>query len=200
MSASIAFVGDVHGNLDALQGMSSQPELSDASQVVYMGDYLNKGPDSAAVVEQLIEYSASGRVLLLRGNHESALLDALDTRSLTAFLKMGGAATIRSYVRRPVGADVLKDFEEHLPEAHIDFLRSMGDSFETDDLIARHIPGEADGQRFAVSAHVNVGPFPRIGSESAQIDTGCGTRDGRLTAFFWPSRGFVQVDNTGVRL
>jgi serine/threonine protein phosphatase 1 len=200
MNGSIGFVGDVHGNVEALRGLWGELQLSDASQVVYMGDYINKGPDSAAVIEQLIEYSASGRVVLLRGNHELALLDALESRSLAAFLKMGGAATIRSYVRRPVRADVLKDFEEHFPEAHLDVLRSLSDIYESEDLIARHIPGGGDGHKFEVSAHVTVGPFPHIGSESAQIDTGCGTKDGRLTAFLWPSRGFVQVDNAGVRV
>jgi len=200
VNGHVAFVGDVHGNVDALRGLWGQPEVSDASRVVYMGDYLNKGPDSAAVIEQLIEYSRSGRAVLLRGNHESALLDALQTRTLTAFLKMGGAATIQSYVRRPVGADVLRDFEEHLPDAHLEALRSMADLYESEDLVARHIPGVRTGQKFEVSAHVTVGPLPRISAASAQIDTGCATKDGRLTAFFWPARQFVQVDNSGVRV
>ncbi|GAA1439277.1 metallophosphoesterase [Leifsonia poae] len=98
MNRQVAFVGDVHGNVDALRSLWGQSEVSEASRVVFMGDYSNKGPDSAAVVAQLVEYSAS-RHAVLRGNNELALLDALRTRSLTAFLKMGGATGSQRSIR-----------------------------------------------------------------------------------------------------
>jgi serine/threonine protein phosphatase 1 len=42
-----------------------------------------------------------------------------------------------------------------------------------------------------------VGALPRIGHRSAQLDTGCGTDYGRLTALLWPSLDYIQVDNQG---
>jgi serine/threonine protein phosphatase 1 len=148
-------------------------------------------------MEELLAYCGSGRATLLRGNHEAALLDALDTGDLTAFLKMGGAMTIRSYVGEKVGPDVLSDFRARFPKEHLDGIRRMPETYESNDVIARHVRPPASTPKFRVSAHATVGNLPRIGSNSAQLDTGCGAGDGRLTALLWPSLDYVQVDALG---
>jgi serine/threonine protein phosphatase 1 len=148
-------------------------------------------------MEELLAYSRSGRATLLRGNHEAVLLDALDSGDLTAFLKMGGAMTIRSYVGAKVGPDVLSDFRVRFPKEHLDGIRRMPETYESYDFIAQHTPPPASTPKFRVSAHVAVGNLPRIGPNSAQLDTGCGSDDGRLTALLWPSLDYVQVDARG---
>jgi len=165
--------------------------------MVFLGDYINKGPESAQVMHELLAYSRAGRATLLAGNHETALLDALETENLAAFLKIGGAMTIRSYVGGKVGADVLSDFRARFPREHLDALRGMPQTYETDDLIAKHVPPAASTHKFRMSAHVLVGKLPRVGHNSAQLDTGCGTESGRLTALLWPSLDFIQVDARG---
>lgn len=197
MSAEIAFVGDVHGNLSALRGLRDVLAARGRPHAVFLGDYLNKGAQSAEVLQELLSYSRERRTTLLRGNHEEALLDALDTGELTAFLKMGGAMTIRSYVGAKVGPDVLRDFRARFPSEHLDAIRSMPETYESDDFVAQHIPPTAATPKFRISAHVPVGMLPRIGRHSAQLDTGCGAESGRLTALLWPSLDFVQVDARG---
>lgn len=197
MNTEVAFVGDVHGNLSALRGLRHALDAHGCSHTVYLGDYVNKGAQSAEVMEELIAHSQSGRATLLAGNHEKTLLEALETGDLSAFLKMGGAMTIRSYVGGRVGPDVLGSFRARFPLEHLEALRCMPDTYESDDLIAQHVLPAASTPKFRVGAHVPVGKLPRIRHHAAQLDTGCGGESGRLTALFWPSLDYVQVDAHG---
>jgi serine/threonine protein phosphatase 1 len=197
MTTQIAFIGDVHGKLQPLLRILVELNSRHTSHAVFLGDYLNKGSESAQVLEHLIAVSESGSVTLLRGNHESAFLDALQTNNLGPFLKMGGAATIRSYVGGNVSPDVAADLKAHVPLKHIEFLRRMPVLFQSGDVVASHKPPRDQDSRFHVSAHIPVGPVPVIRSDSANIDTGCGTEGGRLTALLWPSLAYIQVDATG---
>lgn len=197
MTAELAFVGDIHGSLAALNGLRAAVEASSSLHWVFLGDYINKGPESRDVLDVLIDMRDAGAASLLAGNHELAMLDALESGDMQQFLKMGGAMTIRSYVRGSVGVDVARDFVRSVPDRHLDALRQMPLEFDADDVKARHRPVRPVGGRFEVSAHVYIGLVPRIGIRSAEIDTGCGTPGGRLTAFLWPSREYLQVDDQG---
>lgn len=200
MSNDAAFVGDVHGNLAALVGLVDALAEHGRPHMVFLGDYINKGEYSAEVIAEVIKYSSAERATLLKGNHEVAVLNALASGSLTSFLKMGGAMTIRSYVGPRVGPDVLAEFVAHFPSDHLQAIREMPETFESADVIAQHGPFESPSPKFQVSAHMPVGDLPRINRGSAQIDTGCGVESGRLTALLWPSLHIVQVDATGRRV
>lgn len=197
MNDEYAFVGDIHANLTALQAMRRIVDDIGVAKVVFLGDYINKGADSARVIEELYDFQRARDAVLLAGNHEHALLSAVDRKDLSGFIKMGGAMTIRSYVGRPVGPDVLGDLIDCLPSRHLELLRAMPTHFETDHLIAQHVPTRQATRKFHISAHVPVGQVPLIGEGFARLDTGCGSGDGRLTAFMWPSMTYVQVDNCG---
>lgn len=185
----------------ALDGLLRELSTTHVKHLVFLGDYVNKGRESAAVIDRLISLSQHGAVTLLRGNHESVLLEALETGDLSAFLKMGGAMTIRSYLGGDVGADVFREFRGAIPMSHIDALKAMPIEYKTLEVAARHIPAERESRwRFSISAHVPVGTSPRISNRRAELDTGCGEAGGRLTAFLWPSRTYLQVNNSGVRL
>jgi len=198
VSTELAFIGDVHGNLPALQGLWNALVLRDVPHVIFLGDYINKGARSADVLHELISHAEAGRATLLAGNHETALLDALDRGDLSTFLKMGGAMTIRSYLGGRVGPDVLGEFTTKLPREHLKALRRMPLTYETDDLVAQHIAPSSSTRKFRISAHVPVGDLPRVGRRSALLDTGCGTDSGRLTALLWPTLDYTQVDADGV--
>ncbi|MGL5827935.1 MAG: metallophosphoesterase [Nocardioides sp.] len=198
MSNELAFIGDVHGNLRALEGLWSALTACGSPHAILLGDYINKGAQSADVLRTLVAFSQAGRATLLAGNHETALIDAVDREDLSAFLKMGGAMTIRSYVRGRVGPDVLRDFKANLPREHLQALRRMPLTYETAHLVAQHRPARQSSRKFRISAHVPVGDLPRIRKGSAQLDTGCGNASGRLTALLWPSLDYIQVDAEGM--
>lgn len=197
MNATTAFVGDIHGNLTALQELYDALATHGAAHTVFLGDYINKGPQSAEVMRELLAYSKAGTATLLKGNHETALFDALETGDITDFLKMGGAVTIRSYVGTKVGPDVLEEFRAKLPISHLDAISRMPERYESDDVIAQHGPPASSTPKFRISAHIPIGKLPRVGHRSAQIDTGSGVESGRLTALLWPSLEYIQVDASG---
>lgn len=197
MSPQLGFVGDIHGNILALRGVWDALMRQDVSHVVFLGDYINKGERSAEVVQELVTHAESGRASLLAGNHETALLRAIDRQDLSGFLKMGGATTIRSYVGGPVGADVLGDFLASIPAEHLQVLRRMPLTYETQMLVAQHSPPKSPMAKFRISAHVPVGLHPRITKHSAELDTGCGYDWGRLTALLWPGLEYIQADCHG---
>lgn len=193
-----AFVGDIHGNLAALNGLA-ELLLNDPTvgKIVFLGDYIDKGADPAGVVSKLIDLAGAIPLVALRGNHEEELLEALHSGNLATFLKKGGATTIRSYLRRPATPDVASDFRRAVPNEHLQFLNSMPLLYQTPEIVASHRPLDSKDTRFQVSAHIPVGDLPVIDQKSAKLDTDCGTSSGRLTAFFWPSRGCIQVDSSG---
>ncbi len=98
-------VGDIHGMDDLLAlilAMIAVDAAGAPATVVFLGDAVNRGPQTRAVLDRLIAGPAESRDrwIVLRGNHEQAMLDALTEAQPTAFsrwLKRGGAATLRSY-------------------------------------------------------------------------------------------------------
>jgi len=196
MSGSIAFIGDIHGCLPALQSMIRILRARDVEEIVLLGDYINKGSDGPKVIDYLISLERDNIVVALSGNHEAAFLDCLDSGDVRPLLRMSGAPTIRSYVGGDVGPDVAKSLRASVPLEHVEFLRSLPEQYLADGVVASHKPVAISGQ-FCVSAHVHVGSIPRVSDSSAEIDTGCGSPQGILTGFFWPSRNYVQVDMSG---
>ena len=138
----------------------------DIDHTVFLGDYLNKGPESAQVIEHLIEVSELSSISFLLGNHEAAFLQAMESGDLRLFLKMGGAATIRSYVGGDVGPDVMAELRVHVPVKHISFLGQMPMLFQGRDIVASHKPLSKNDSRYRVSAHISVGPVLIVGRSS----------------------------------
>lgn len=137
---SIVAIGDVHGHLALLEPILRQVEARAAVRperrhvVVCLGDLVDRGPDSAGVVERLLAGVAGCELVALKGNHEAAMLDFIAGRlGPMAWLDWGGLETVESYgvpVRRSwlAGVDapaLLRDFRERLPQAHLDFFRRM---------------------------------------------------------------------------
>jgi serine/threonine protein phosphatase 1 len=193
----LAFIGDIHGCLPALHGILRVVDEIEVRHTVFLGDYVNKGGHSSEVLGEVLAIAADGAATLLAGNHERAMVLALDGGDLAPFLKMGGATTIRSYVGAKVGPDVRAQFRASVPVEHLEALRSMPEAYEAQGVIAAHTFSAPSDSRYRVSAHVNVGPVPVFSRGGAQIDTGCSGASGRLTALLWPSLRVVQVDNMG---
>lgn len=132
-------IGDVHGRLDLLKAMHAEIRavlMRDKPadwRIIHVGDYVDRGPDSAGVIAFLIDRIAEdSRVIALAGNHDAALLDFLREGDRThLFRRFGGNDTARSY-----GTFVDFSSEETaeagrqalaraIPSAHLDFLRRL---------------------------------------------------------------------------
>lgn len=136
-------VGDVHGRLDLLEEMIGQIE-QDAGRrrraktsIIFLGDLIDRGPDSAGVVERLRTYRpAFARTMFLMGNHEEVMLRVLDGESgvLPQWLKFGGAECLCSYGLDPARLkkmppdDALALIAAKVPKGHVDFIRSFADT------------------------------------------------------------------------
>lgn len=104
-SPRVYAIGDVHGRLDLLARMveliradvTSRPPRS--SRIVLLGDFVDRGPDSAALIAMLMRLRWERNLVVLKGNHEAAMVDALNGNyaALDLWLAHGGAATLASF-------------------------------------------------------------------------------------------------------
>ena len=147
-------VGDIHGRLDLLERMLDLIEADARSHdaegrtLVFLGDYVDRGPDSRGVVEKLIVGLPDGfDTHFLKGNHEAILLDFLqEAWRLDHWLLNGGDATMRSYgvdteqLDRLWAPDELwrQAFVEKLPGAHLRFFRNLKLSVSFGDYLFVH--------------------------------------------------------------
>ena len=144
-------VGDVHGRLDLFEALIAAIEADDAargaaaSEVILLGDLIDRGPDSAAVIARARSWSAQRQVRILLGNHEEMLLRALDSdEELRHFLRWGGRETILSYLAEPDQyhradfAGVRALMQAAIPELDLAFVRSFEDSITVGDYLFVH--------------------------------------------------------------
>lgn len=198
-SLETALIGDVHGESKALRDIL-QIALPKSKRIVFLGDLINRGRNSRQVLDTILtlEAEASHEIIVLQGNHDEAFRDVLlGPGRESEFLRMGGATTIQSYVAPPFRS-VFDQLRDAVPARHSQLLASQKLTWESENVIARHAytTGDPDDKnRFQVAGHsVRTTRLPKITDGYALIDTGCGTlTDGRLTAFYWPSRTFDQV-------
>lgn len=124
-------ITDIHGCselLDALLALIEDHAAGRERRLVFLGDYVDRGPDSAAVLRTVsrLQWSEPDRVVCLMGNHERMLLDALHTEDAELhWLANGGEATLSAFGAREV-SDIPKpilDWIEGLPTLHGDGLR-----------------------------------------------------------------------------
>jgi serine/threonine protein phosphatase 1 len=148
-------VGDIHGRLDLLDRLLAQVDAHDAARgaaetwLVFLGDLVDRGPDSAGVVERLLRLrdAPGGRIVrFLAGNHEEIMLGALggDLSTVRLFSRVGGRETAISY---GIAADRynMLEFEElgdelarRVPAEHVAFLRSFEDQLVLGDYAFVH--------------------------------------------------------------
>ncbi len=198
MSDQIAFIGDIHGVLEPLTRVVERARDA-AEALVFLGDYVNRGPQSSQVIEYLVglRHDLGSRAYFLLGHHDEAFLAAIEDDRMDRFLRMGGAATLSSY---PGGdADgALLPLSQRVPATHVEFLRNLGRSFVGPGCFAAHDPSDGEAlpaETFGVFGHrLLPGGVPEIDESRALIDTGCGTLpEGKLTCFLWPTRTWFQA-------
>ncbi len=137
-------VGDIHGRADLLTEMMTlleeraEEERRDGAKpiVVFLGDYVDRGPHSPAVIDLLLQGRPRGyKIHCLKGNHEQSMLDFMEAPlENRAWVLQGGAETLVSYGVQPpppVGATdedwqtVGATLKARVPQTHLDFLNGL---------------------------------------------------------------------------
>lgn len=146
-------VGDVHGCLHLLEDLLARIEADLAARpvgeayLVFVGDLIDRGPDSRGVIERLRTYRRPGvKPIFLMGNHEEYLIRILsgETERLASWLTYGGRECVESYGLDPDKLLMLPDGEavmrmrKAIPEDHRVFLRSFADTFRFGDYLFVH--------------------------------------------------------------
>jgi serine/threonine protein phosphatase 1 len=137
-------IGDIHGCNTLLIDLLAQIDADDAARppaqttIIFLGDLMDRGPDSAGVINTAMAYrdsaEAAGKsVRFLMGNHEEMYLESVSgsASALRYFLKYGGKETVLSYGMTPEDYDALS-FDELaetlltlVPREHADFVRDF---------------------------------------------------------------------------
>lgn len=123
-------IGDVHGCAQSLALLLEQFNPLTDDCVVFLGDYIDRGPNSRSVLDQILVLQQQCQVVALLGNHETMLLESLDRGSPLSFwtAQCGGSSTLASY-----GGQL-----HNIPANHIDFLRTCRRFHETDTHLYVH--------------------------------------------------------------
>ena len=155
-------ISDIHGCAHLLDQMLRVIDADVAHSrprhaiEVFMGDYIDRGPDSRATLDLLIERSQRGNAVFLKGNHEAFLDDVFrDPGRMSSWLQVGGLETLMSYGLSPsVSPDgdeqraLVRELSEAMPARHLDFLSRLRLSFSCGDFFFVHA-GVRPGVRLA---------------------------------------------------
>ena len=205
-------VGDVHGCAKALERLIGEIEPGVDDRLIFLGDYVDRGPDSKAVIEQLLGLKGRCETVFLLGNHEIMLRSLLAGPLPETWLQLGGQETLDSY-----GGSL-----RLMPRAHVDFLLSLLPYFETETALFVHASYDARlplaeqteemlywehlsavvPERHCSGKHVFVGHTPQTNGEVARfghltcLDTYC-FGGGWLTAMDVGTGEIWQTSATG---
>jgi serine/threonine protein phosphatase 1 len=206
-------IGDIHGCADELNQLLAKLPIDSDSTLVFLGDYVDRGPNSKDVIQTIIELSHDYHVEALMGNHEDMMLEFIrDPSSPLAgfFILNGGSATLASYA--------MAGNQYEFPDAHVHFLKNLKLFYETEkhffvhagvpDIKLNEIQPERDrnellwvrkkflDSRFRWNKTIVHGHTPvdavDIQKHRINLDTGC-VYDGSLTAMEVHSGEVYQV-------
>lgn len=209
-------IGDIHGCHQAFVELWDKiAPISEADTVVFLGDYIDRGPNSRQVIDEIIGIKKRlPRVITLMGNHEQMLLNFfLKGKEYAPFLEFGGDKTLASY---GLPAEESKYLE--LPASHHEFFSELLPFWQNQEAIYVHaglMPGrplalqpkswllwareeflhsDYDFGKPVIYGHT---PFPKPRQEKNRIgiDTGA-VYGGHLTCLILPDLEFIQAKGT----
>lgn len=206
-------IGDIHGCHAPLAHLL-QLVLHRADTIVFLGDYVDRGPQSKEVVTTILSLRATHpRVVPLMGNHDYLFLQYLSGDNHSIFLQVGGLQTLASYGLSPTATR--EEITRLVPPDHIAFFRSLPLFWEDRHALYVHAglqPGRHLSQQTSqwclwaresfllstpdygkpvVFGHT-IFPEPYLAADKIGIDTGA-VYGGRLTALLLPNREVISV-------
>lgn len=151
-------IGDIHGRLDLLDELLDRIVADGTvrggaeTHIIFLGDLIDRGPDSAGVVRRAMELAAGasgasdGGIRFIKGNHEEVFLHAArgDVSSTRFLIRFGGRETMLSYglsaedYERFDGEELTDWLLNAIPRAHVDFLDDFEDLIEIGDYVFVH--------------------------------------------------------------
>ena len=156
-------VGDVHGYYKELQDALCNAQYAQDDKLIFLGDYIDRGPQSREVMEYLV--ALKGDNVFLRGNHEELLLKALagDVSAYGVLMDNGFISTLKSYGVDPAtlsynqtrhyikrngeqvlltGMELTRFLKSVFPKEHLDFIETTRYYFQTDSTFFSHAGAE----------------------------------------------------------
>lgn len=215
MSQKIVAIGDIHGCVRSLKTLWNNLKPHKDAIHVFIGDYIDRGPDSKGVVDFLLEIQYDRKCIFLRGNHEQMLLNALHSGDHELWMYNGGEMTLQSYDNPKKISDISSD--------HLAFYENTHHFYESDEYFfvhagapphqtleeSKHDPKsnhyflwgrdhlnafEVPWEKTVVFGHTPR-PYPIQKNRMIGIDTGCVYSElgyGKLTAVVLPEKEFIQ--------
>jgi serine/threonine protein phosphatase 1 len=216
VSRRIIAIGDIHGHAAALAALIRLIDLQPTDTLVTLGDYVDRGPDSKGVLDQLIGLEGQCHLVPLMGNHEEMMLGAREGRdNLKFWMQFGGDVALDSYgpgrtmslvpwehwafpkrLRLYYESDqhffVHANYFPNRPLSEQDSQTVLWRPLESNDLPGRHYSGKT-----AIVGHTPAtnGQILDVGHLKC-IDTGCG-HGGLLTALDVTGGRLWQVTEDG---
>ena len=144
--------GDIHGRADLLEQMFDEIDADLTRSPVscpieiYLGDYIDRGPDSSRTLDLLVERGQDRETVFLKGNHEAYFLEVLrDPGKLDEWRQFGGLQTLMSYGIQPLlnptaaeRVELIRRLNEAVPDTHLSFLQTLKPSFVCGDFFFVH--------------------------------------------------------------
>lgn len=149
----VCVVGDIHGQLKCLKRLigrfedTAQGYAASQDLMVFLGDYVDRGPEVRGVLDYLIEQGSRRQCVFLRGNHEQVLLDFLSNADAGKnWIRIGGLETLASYGvaidfqhKTDIDWFQVQDLFRHaFPDEHRRFLESTELSYSAGDFFLVH--------------------------------------------------------------
>jgi serine/threonine protein phosphatase 1 len=131
----IFVVGDIHGCFDKLCALMGKIPINYAQdQLIFIGDYIDRGQSSVDVVDYLMGFKKRvPGTLFLKGNHEDMLQNYLDGSDRFTYMLNGGQRTLDEYLKRSNNAKAFP-----IPSEHLEFFNSLHLYYQTEDYIFVH--------------------------------------------------------------
>lgn len=200
-------IGDIHACPAPLYELLETVDAADAGEyrLVFLGDYLDRGPDANAVIDCMRMRDA----IYLMGNHEEMLFMALD--SLVDVRDEQGRARRREFLAAKtvseenvawLRANLVVTYEDEnfvFSHAGLNPTKSMQEQSDDDYLWSWHT-GDYSGvtSKTVVHGHTSV-PEVTIEGNNVNVDTGCG-KGGLLSAILLPDMVVFQSKSRGERM
>ncbi len=124
-------ISDIHGCAQTFRELLDQIGLNQDDHLVLVGDYIDRGPDSKGVVDQILDLREKGyAITALKGNHEGLMLEAIEKEEfLSHWISNGGQETLRSFgISNPAA----------LSPRYLDFFRGLKNFHQTDEAFFVH--------------------------------------------------------------
>jgi serine/threonine protein phosphatase 1 len=211
-------IGDIHGCLTALDALLDLVRPDPDDRLIALGDYVDRGPDSRGVLDQLIVLHDAGCLVALRGNHDEMMVASREDRGeRRMWLRFGGVETLESYGHR-----ANDDVYDKVPARHWRFLeRDLRNWYETETHLFAHASARPDlplaeqdtnvllwdrlrapiahvsGKRLIVGHTRQDGGLPLDLGATVCIDTGIYEPTGWLTCLDVDSGHFWQANQAG---